>query len=82
MASGIRKSNCLPGFSAGQTEPWVTGGKMRAITRWTLAVLALVGFHSAVAQTQRHSNLHTANHANITDISAVAEPVSDGSWYP
>jgi hypothetical protein len=55
---------------------------MQNITRWTLAVLALVGFHSAVAQTQSHSNLPTANHTNTLDISADVGAVSDGRWYP
>jgi hypothetical protein len=55
---------------------------MRAITRWALAVLALIGFHSAVAQTQSHSNLPTANHINTIDISVDVAPASDGSWFP
>jgi hypothetical protein len=55
---------------------------MQAITRWTLAVLALIGFQSAVALTQSHSNLPTAHRTNSTDISADAVPASDGSWFP
>jgi hypothetical protein len=56
---------------------------MRAITRWTLAVLALIGFQSAVAQTQSHSNLPSANHANSPHIPAdVAAPTTDGEWFP
>jgi hypothetical protein len=54
---------------------------MQAITRWALAVLTLVGFQSAVAQTQSHSNLPSAKHSNSPDIS-VASPVSDGNWFP
>jgi hypothetical protein len=55
---------------------------MRAITRWTLAVLALIGFHSAVAQTQNHSNLSISHHTNTLDISADAAPTTDDSWFP
>jgi hypothetical protein len=55
---------------------------MQAITRWALAVLALIGFHSAVAQTQSHSNLPTSHHSNTLDISADAASEVDGKWYP
>jgi hypothetical protein len=55
---------------------------MRAITRWALALLALIGFQSAVAQTQRHSNLPTAHHIDSPDVSAVAAPVGGGGWFP
>jgi hypothetical protein len=58
---------------------------MRQITRWTLAVLALAGFHSAVAQAQNRHSLTNSNHMDALDAVAVdlgSYESSDGRTMP
>jgi hypothetical protein len=56
---------------------------MRQIIRWTLAVLALAGFHSVAAQAQSHHNLTNPDHMDALNSAAFdlnSYEVSDG--YP
>jgi hypothetical protein len=58
---------------------------MRQITRWTLAVLALAGFHSAVAQAQNHHRLANSNHMDALNSAAFdlgSYEASDGVTVP
>jgi len=58
---------------------------MRQITRWTLAVLALAGFHGVAAQAQSHQSLTNPNHIDVLDAATAdlsSHEASDGSPYP
>jgi hypothetical protein len=58
---------------------------MRQITRWTLAVLALAGFHGVAAQAQSHQSLTNPNHIDVLDAATVdlgSYESSDGYTIP
>lgn len=59
---------------------------MRHVTRWMFAVLALIGFHGAVAQVQSHSGLINSHRTDGLDLAVVDTcsccPETDGNWYP
>jgi hypothetical protein len=44
---------------------------MRQITRWTLAVLALAGFHGVAAQAQNHHGSTNSDHMNVLNAGTV-----------